>query len=136
MSQNTPEREAELQHHAVTRRAEAAATRERFMVGKKLNPYKLSEVNILKVLKTGVGSLEDCRRVARAINGNGRANFYDHAEIFGRDGQPLMLVGCPYTLDVSHDFLVFNALFEIGMKVRICAQSNYGHGTIQVEISA
>jgi hypothetical protein len=115
----------------------------RFVEQLGVRPFKHSYRNLLSLLKQGGAPEEDILRhlVDRwRVNPAYRHHFgtqygegspFDHVELWGRKGRPLILIGHPYQID-SDGFETLAGMERLGMTVLIHADSWYGFGTVQV----
>lgn len=132
----TPEFDAAIE------RGEAKARREGYLEHFKLRAYAKGYRNVLKILKQGGAPAERCREVAEKLCGNCGTygslsgwHAFDHGEVLGRDGEPCRLMGYPYQLD-DDGLRQLEAIRSLGLEVFVHSRSNYGFGSLQVEVFA
>jgi hypothetical protein len=104
-----------------------------------LKEYRFSGHNIMKLVMAAPDAHKKPDYVAylkRKIGG-WSLDFpaMDHQELWGRDRQPLVMIGHPYGLRHDGNIQIFDALSEIGLEVHISNRSWYGFGTCHVEVA-
>jgi hypothetical protein len=105
--------------------------------------YKLSLHNVGRLFRSAGASSDQVYAIFGCPSSHGRSRWseatfsmefqdaFDHADLWGRDGKPLILVGHPYS-DRDRHQAVYDAIAALGLEVRFDGESYYGHGTRQV----
>lgn len=118
-----------------------AVLKDEFAAKHGVKKYKTSMRNVGLLFRSAGSESASIRSLFRARNSFGgwsdtcfSGEFwraFDHPDIWGRDGKPVMLVGHPYGSPDDHK-AVYNAIRALGLEVRTDGESYYGHGTYQV----
>src|SRR5262249_12687963 len=115
-----------------------AAKKDDFASTHDVRQYEFSTRNLLRFFRSLGASVDQASEVFREnstrwAHGLIRPEFwkaFDHHDLWGRDGKPLILVGHPYGLDQNRP--IYGAIASLGFEVRFDGESYYGFGTNQV----
>lgn len=91
--------------------------------------------NLMRLLRSGGGSLKDAKAVLQAIGPQGACmGPFDHAILYGKHrAGPLLLTGAPYQL-LEEDMILLGRIVALGLEVHIGQESSYGFGTLDVRV--
>jgi hypothetical protein len=120
-----------------------AVLKDEFAARHGVREYKYSTHNLAKLFRSAGASTDQARSVfsSRCHWGPGArwnlffegdfSQAFDHHDLWGRDGKPLMLVGHPYG-DPDQHRAIYDAIAALGLDVQFGGESYYGYGTYQV----
>jgi hypothetical protein len=118
-----------------------AVMKDEFAARHGVREFKFSVRNVGRLFRSAGATADQANPVFRSPRGIGRwcdtlfcsgfLRAFDHHDLWGRDGQPVMLVGHPYGDPDDHRD-IYDAIAGLGMTVETGGESYYGHGTYQV----
>lgn len=123
------------------RDVELARKREAFVAEHRLRDYKLSGRHLMKMVLTSGASKAAADRVRDRFTYSYGCSLrwhgptWDHLEMMGRDGQALVMISHPYSIDDEgrRDISLFQAA-GLNVVIDVKERSWYGYGTTQIRV--